>query len=95
MNMTVCDALPSQPATVLVVDADGVFREFEARTLTDRGYDVLKASGTEGALRVVRQSPNISPLLHGSPIHEPDSLELTRHFRTATAADFRTKQKRK
>ena len=83
MNMTACDALPSQPATVLVVDADAVFREFEARTLTDRGYDVLKASGTEEALRMVRQSPNISLLLHGSPIHEHDSLGLTRHFRTA------------
>lgn len=83
MNTTASDALPSQPATVLVVDADAVFREFEARTLTDRGYDVLKASGTEEALRLVRQSPNISLLLHGSPIREPDTLELTRHFRTA------------
>jgi len=83
MNMTVCDALPSQPATVLVVEADAVFREFEARALTDRGYDVLKASGTEEALRLVGQSSDISLLLHGSPIHEPDTLELTRHFRTA------------
>jgi CheY-like chemotaxis protein len=83
MNMTACDALPSQPATVLVVEADAVFREFETRALTDRGYDVLMASGTEEALRMVRQSRNISLLLHGSPIHEPDSLELTRHFRTA------------
>lgn len=79
--MTLNAGSSRQLATVLVVDADAIFREFEARTLSDRGYDVLKASGTEEALRLVRQSPNISLLLHGSPIHEPDTLEFTRQFR--------------
>ncbi len=83
MNTSACDALPRQPATVLVVDADLVFREFEARTLTDRGYNVLKASGRKEALRLARRSPNIGLLLHGSPIHEPDTLELTQQFQRA------------
>jgi DNA-binding NtrC family response regulator len=72
-----------QPATVLVVDTDAVFREFEARTLTDRGYYVLKASGRDEALRLSRENVNIGFLLHGSPIHEPGTLELTQQFRRA------------
>ena len=83
MKTNQCDRSTSQPATVLLLDADVVFREFEARTLTDRGYNVLKASGRKEALRLARQSPNIGLLLHGSPIHEPDTLELTQLFQRA------------
>jgi len=77
------DGSPREPATVLVVDADVVFREFEARALTDRGYNVLKAGGRAEALRLSRQNANIGLLLHGSPIHEPDTLGLTQQFRRA------------
>jgi DNA-binding response OmpR family regulator len=83
MNTNVYDALPAQLATVLVVDADAVFLEFEARTLTDRGYNVLKASRRGEALSLCRQNANIGLLLHGSPIHEPDTLELTQQFQRA------------
>ena len=83
MKTNKCVGSTCQPATVLVVDADAVFREFEARTLTDRGYNVLKASGRKEALRLARRSPNIGLLLHGSPIHEPDTLDLTQQFQRA------------
>ena len=42
------------PATLLIVETDAVFREFEARTLSDRGYTVLKARGMAEALELGR-----------------------------------------
>lgn len=83
MKSNVCDASRVKPATVLLVEADAVFREFEARTLSDRGYRVLKASGRTDALRLVNQSPNLGLLLHGSPIQESETLELTQQFQRA------------
>ena len=64
-----------QPATLLIVETDAVFREFEARTLSDRGYTVLKASGTEEALRLAVGSAAIHLLLTEFP-------EFTSQFRT-------------
>ena len=64
-----------QPATLLIVETDAVFREFEARTLSDRGYTVLKASGTKEALRLAVGSAAIHLLLTEFP-------EFTRQFRT-------------
>ena len=83
MGANQCHGSARQPATVLVVDTDAVFLEFEARAMTDRGYFVLKASETEEAWRLSGQNVNIDLLLHGSPIHEPDTLEFTQLFRRA------------
>ena len=46
-------------------------------------YNVLKASGREEALRLSRENANIGLLLHGSPIHEHDTLGFTQQFRRA------------
>lgn len=83
MNTSACGASSRQRHTVLVVDADVVFREFEARTLSDRGYAVLKASGRKEALRLARQNDKIHLLLASFSIHEPDTLELTQQFQRA------------
>jgi DNA-binding response OmpR family regulator len=83
MEANKCDGSHPQPATVLVLDADAVFREFEARTLSDLGYHALKASGRADALRLSAQNPNVGLLLHGSPIRGHDTLEFIQQFRRA------------
>lgn len=70
-----------QPATLLIVEADAAFREFEAQTLSDRGYTVLKASGMAEALRLAVGSAAIHLLLTEFP-SRADFPELTREFRT-------------
>jgi DNA-binding response OmpR family regulator len=67
--------------TVLVVDSDPVFREFQAQTLCDQGYKVLKAPGAAEALRLAGNSAAIHLLLTDSVLPEIDGLELTRRFR--------------
>jgi DNA-binding response OmpR family regulator len=81
MEANKCDGSHPQPATVLVLDADAVFREFEARTLTDQGYHALKASGRADALRLSAQNANVGLLLHGSPIRGRDTLKFIQQFR--------------
>ena len=71
-----------QPATLLIVEADAVFREFEARTLSDRGYTVLKASGMAEALELAVGSAAIHLLLAEFPNLRPDFSEHTQQFRT-------------
>lgn len=83
MELNALHLSPPPLATVLVVDADVVFREFEARTLIDHGYTVLKAGGKAEALRVARQNANIGLLVLGTPLQEPDRLELTHEFQKA------------
>lgn len=72
----------SDPATtLLVVDNDHVFREFEAQTLLDRGYRVLKAPGAPEALVLAAATATIHLLLTDHSMPEVDGLELTRRFR--------------
>lgn len=84
MNKSASSALvkPPQPTTLLIVEADAVFREFEARTLSDRGYKVLKASGMAQALRLAVGSAAIHLLLAEFPRLSADFPELTQQFRT-------------
>ena len=70
-----------QAPTVLVVDQDWVFREFQARTLGDRGYTVMKATGAAEALLLARTTPIINLLLTDYSLVGLDGLELTRRFR--------------
>jgi ActR/RegA family two-component response regulator len=49
--------------TVLVVDNDRVFREFEAQILRDHGCEVLKAPRAEEALLLAGTTAAIHPLL--------------------------------
>jgi DNA-binding response OmpR family regulator len=71
------DPLP----TVMVVDSDPVFREFEAQTLCDHGYKVLKAPGAAEALLLAGTTAAIHLLLTDFVMPEFDGLELTRRFR--------------
>ena len=71
-----------QPTTLLIVEADAVFREFEARTLSDCGYVVLKASGMAEALRLFNGSKAIDLLLTEFPNLSSDFSEYTQQFRT-------------
>ena len=84
MNTTASSTLVQtrQPATLLIVDAEPVFREFVARTLSDRGYTVLKASGMKEALRLADASGAIHLLLAEFPSLGADFPELTEQFRT-------------
>ena len=70
-----------QGQTLLVVDEDWVFREFQARTLGEAGYKVLKATGTAEAMRVARTAPVIHLLITDFTMVGFDGLELTRRFR--------------
>ena len=86
MNTSASSALveppqPPQPTTLLIVEADAVFREFEARTLSDRGYTVLKARGMAQALRLSIGSAAIHLLLVEFPRLSADFPELTQQFR--------------
>ena len=67
--------------TVLVVDSDPVFREFQAQTLCDQGYKVLKAPGAAEALRLAGTTTAVHLLLTDYVMPEFDGLELTRRFR--------------
>ena len=60
-------------ATLLIVEADAVFREFEARTLSDRGYTVLKARGMAEALELAVASAAIHLLLTPRPEQPRDA----------------------
>ena len=84
MKLNALHVSPPQLATVLVVDADVVFREFEARTLINKGYTVLKAGTKEEAIRFARQNANIALLVLGTPLQEPDRLA----FNVASAFRF-------
>lgn len=70
------------PATLLIVEADAVFREFEARTLSDRGYTVLNARGMAEALELAVVSAAIHLLLTELPNLSADFTEHTQRFRT-------------
>jgi DNA-binding response OmpR family regulator len=72
----------SDPApTLLVVDHDPVFREFEARTLGVQGYQVLKATGVAEAMSLARSTAAIHLLLTDLSTPQFDGLELTKRFR--------------
>lgn len=74
---------PHDPApTLLVVDEDWVFREFEARALGDGGYTVLKANGAAEAMALARSRPIIHLFLTDFSIGGLDGLELTNQFRS-------------
>jgi CheY-like chemotaxis protein len=77
MNQSVSDASleTPQPVTLLIVETDAVFLEFEAQSLTNRGYTVLKASGRAEALRLAVRSGTVHLLLTECP-------QLTQQFRT-------------
>ena len=76
-SMRMSDPVP----TVLVVDGDPVFREFQAQILCDQGYKVLKAPGAAEALLLAGNPVAIHLLLTDSVLPETDGLELTRRFR--------------
>ena len=67
--------------TVLVVDGDPVFREFQAQTLCGQGYKVLKASGAAEALLLAGTTGTIHLLLTDLVMPDLDGMELTRRFR--------------
>jgi DNA-binding response OmpR family regulator len=67
--------------TVLVVDNDLVFREFEAQILRDHGCEVLMAARAEEALLLAGTTAAIHLLLTDFVMPEFDGLELTRRFR--------------
>jgi DNA-binding response OmpR family regulator len=73
--------MPGQTPTLLVVDEDWVFREFQARTLGDRGYTVMKATGAAEAMLLARTTPIINLLLTDYSMVGLDGLELTNQFR--------------
>jgi len=73
--------LPGGGPTLLVVDEDWVFREFQARTLGDRGYTVMKATGAADAMLLARTTPIINLLLTDYSMVGLDGLELTSQFR--------------
>lgn len=72
---------PDPAPTLLVVDGDQVFREFQAQTLSDQGYKVLKAAGAAEALRLANTTAAIHLLLTDLVMPGIDGLELTRRFR--------------
>ncbi len=72
---------PDLAPTLLVVDEDWVFREFQARTLGDQGYTVMKATGAVEAMLLARTTPIINLLLTDYSMVGLDGLELTNHFR--------------
>src|SRR5512140_2650507 len=76
-SLRMADPVP----TVLVVDGDQLFREFQAQTLSDQGYKVLKASGAAEALRLAHTTAAIHLLLTDLVLPEVDGLELTRRLR--------------
>jgi len=69
--------------TLLVVDNDPVFCEFEARTLRDRGYEVLKAAGAVEALSLARARAigALHLLLTDFSMPGVDGVELTHQVR--------------
>jgi DNA-binding response OmpR family regulator len=73
--------MPGQTPTLLVVGEDWVFREFQARTLGDRGYTVMKATGAAEAMLLARTTPIINLLLTDYSMVGLDGLELTNQFR--------------
>ena len=73
--------MPDQTPTLLVVDEDWVFREFQAQTLGDRGYTVVKATGAAEAMLLARTTPIINLLLTDYSMVGLDGLELTSQFR--------------
>jgi len=67
--------------TLLLVEHDPVFREFEAQTLADRGYQVLKTTGATEALALAHTTVAIHLLLTDFAIPEVDGLALIEQFR--------------
>jgi len=71
----------AEPATLLVVDDDPLFRELEARALRGKGYNVIQAGGPAEALRLARATPAIDLLLTDFVMPKVNGLELARRFR--------------
>jgi len=71
----------ANPATLLVVDDDSVFRQLEARALSEQGYKVLQAASAEEALRLAAKTPRLDLLLTDFNIPGADGLELSQQIR--------------
>jgi DNA-binding response OmpR family regulator len=72
----------TDPPTVLVVDDDSVFRQLEARALSEDGYNVLEADCADEALRLAGATANVKLLLTDFHMPGADGVELAREFRT-------------